>query len=101
MEHGWFAKQLGDGALAMGPLNDIMERFLAAYSAAGSPTAMAVFGRHNSAGTPHSEVWVYFAPGAEELALELGALPCERPSTSDLSLLAGNEQAWSLLFPDS
>jgi hypothetical protein len=100
MKQGWFAKNLGDGVLAMGPLNDIQQRFLSAYQAAGAPADMAVFGRHTSEGSLHCEVWVYFAPAAAQLAQAVDALPCERPATDGLSLLAGSEQAWSALFPD-
>ncbi len=95
----WFSKNLGDGMLAWEPLAHIEALSLAAFTNAGGREDMAVFMRHESEGRLHCELIVYFSPAASELAKEVDADRCERPSAHGLGLLAGSEDCWSALFP--
>ena len=46
-------------------------------------------------------VTVYFTPTATDLAKLFDAVPCEKPTpTSQFSLLAGDQRAWGIHFPD-
>ncbi len=96
----WFTTSLGDATLALEPLDRLEAAFRAAFGTAGCPPEAAVFFRHESEGHLHCELRVYLSPATEALARTLGADPCGRPSPQDLSLLAGPEGAWRLLFPD-
>ncbi len=96
----WFTTSLGDATLALEPLDRLEAGFLSTYGTAGDPPEAAVFFRHESEGHLHCDLRVYFSPATEALARSLGAEACGRPSPQDLSLLAGSEAAWGLLFPD-
>ncbi len=95
----WFLKNLGDGMLASEPLRHLEELFLAVYANAGNPKEMAAFIRHESDGRLHCEVKVYFSPASVVVAREVDAEPCGRPIPNGLSLLAGSEDSWFVLFP--
>ena len=97
MNH-WYSVSLGDGITAAMPSAEIEERFQRVFLSAGKPHEMAVFLRSESEGRLHCEVIAYFSPAAAELATEFYAQPCAEPARVGLSLLAGEEQAWSLLF---
>ncbi len=96
----WYSKELGDGIIATTPSNEIQEVFLRLYDAAGKPIEMAVFTRHESEGRLHCEVIAYFSPAAKDIAQVFNAQPCEKPSLAGLGLLAGDQDSWSLLFPE-
>lgn len=96
----WFKLDLGDALLASEPLHHIEQRFVSEFNSAGRPVDMAVFIRHQSSGSVHCSVRLYFSPASATLAQALGAIACERPSSDDLGLLAGIEQAWSRLFAE-
>lgn len=95
----WFFKNFGDGMLASEPLCHLEELLLAVYENAGNPKEMAAFIRHESDGRLHCEVKVYFSPASVVVAREVDAEPCERPVPNGLSLLAGSEDSWLVLFP--
>jgi hypothetical protein len=96
----WYSLVLGDG-LTSGALSaEVEEVFAPIFMAAGRPSAMAVFTRPESEGRLHCEVIAYFSPAARDVANALDAEPCERPLRTGLSLLAGNESAWSVLFAE-
>ncbi len=95
----WFLKNLGDGMLASEPLRHLEELLLAVYANAGNPKEMAAFIRHESDGRLHCEVKVYFSPASVVVAREVDAEPCGRPIPNGLSLLAGSEDSWFVLFP--
>ncbi|ROR32059.1 hypothetical protein [Inmirania thermothiophila] len=98
---GWLCIRLGDALLADDRLAEVARRAREHLAAARDPDdATAVFYRHESEGRLHCEVVVYFAPAAAGLGRALGARPCGRPSPHGLSLLAGSERAWPLLFPE-
>jgi len=61
---------------------------------------MAAFTRHESEGHLHCEVKIYFSPMSVTVAREVNARPCEKPSPTGLSLLAGSEESWLALFPE-
>lgn len=86
--------------LASEALVEIETQFNAAYASAGSPADMAVFVRHESDGGLHCRVMLYFSPSSSPLASIISAEPCEQPESTSLGLLAGSENAWSVLFPD-
>jgi len=96
----WFSKNLGDAMLAGEPLEQLERRFLSMYADADCPNDMAVFMRHESEGRLHCEVKVYFSPASVGVAREIDAELCEKPSPDDLSILAGSEDSWLILFPE-
>jgi len=55
--------------------------------------------RHESEGRLHCEVRVYFSPAAADVAKAVGAIACKKPASNGLSLLAGPDESWSVLFP--
>ncbi|MEO8355717.1 MAG: hypothetical protein ABI621_07370 [Chloroflexota bacterium] len=97
----WYSKELGDGMLAAMPSEEIRDAFLRSFHAAGEPPAMAVFTRLESEGRLHCEVVAYFSPAAQDVAQAFDGEPCERPARTGLGLLAGDEGAWSVLFPEN
>jgi len=95
----WRSKPLGDGMWAPIAAAQIEEVFRSTFATAGKPAEMAIFTRHEE-GSLHCEVIAYFSPVAEDAAKEVDARPCERPARDGLSLLAGDENCWSALFPE-
>jgi hypothetical protein len=96
----WYSLVLGDGMTSGALSAEVEEAFAPIFMAAGRPPAMAVFTRPESEGRLHCEVIAYFPPGARDVANAFDAEPCERPARAGLSLLAGEEASWSLLFPE-
>lgn len=78
----------------------IKQLLLSAYSEADSPKEMAAFIRHESEGRLHCEVKIYFSPMSIAVAREVDAEPCEKPSPDGLSILAGSQDSWIVLFPE-
>jgi hypothetical protein len=99
--NSWYSLSLGDGIMASMPAAQIEEAFLQSFVAAGRPTEMAVFTRPESEGRLHCEVIAYFSPAAREVAKVFDAKPCGRPARAGLGLMAGDERAWSVLFPEA
>jgi hypothetical protein len=97
----WYSLSLGDGMMADGPSEQILQAFGPLFDAAGKPAEMAVFTRAESEGRLHCEVIAYFSPASAKIAEEFEAEPCEKPARSGLGLLAGDPRCWSLLFPES
>ena len=95
----WFTKNLGDAMLAGEPLEQIKALFLSAYERAENADEMALFFRHESEGSLHCEVKIYFTPASAFVAEAVDATPCNKPSPAGLGLLAGSEAAWPVLFP--
>lgn len=60
----------------------------------------AVFTRPESEGRLHCDVIAYFSPASENLASRFDAQPCEKPARAGMTLLAGDESSWSVLFPE-
>lgn len=87
--------------MAAMPSAEIEEHFQRSFIAAGKPPDMAVFLRSESEGRLHCEVIAYFSPAAAEVAQAFKAQPCATPVRAGLGLLAGDEQAWSVLFHES
>ena len=96
----WFTINLGDAMLAYEQQDRIKQLLLSAYADAGSPDDMAAFTRHESEGCLHCEVKIYLSPLSVTVARELNAQPCKKPSPADLSMLAGAQGSWSVLFPE-
>jgi hypothetical protein len=93
----WYSKPLGDGIWADVPSEEIKRLFQPLFEAAGRPAKMAVFTRHEE-GSLHC-MWVaYFSPVALEVAKAVESVPCERPVREGLSLLAGSDECWAMLF---
>jgi hypothetical protein len=99
--NNWYSLSLGDGIMAAMPSSEIEELFQQSFTAAGKPLEMAVFTRPESEGRLHCEVIAYFSPAAAEVAKAFDAQPCAKPARAGLSLLAGDERAWAVLFPES
>lgn len=96
----WFLLNLGDAMLAFDQQDRIKQLFLSIYSDAGNPKGMAAFIRHESEGRLHCEVKIYLSPMSVAVAREVDAKPCEKPSPDGLSVLAGSEDSWLVLFPE-
>lgn len=96
----WYSISLGDGIMAAAPSAELETLFRRFFTAAGMPSNMAVFTRSESEGRLHCEVIAYFSPAAVEVAKAVEAQPCVKPERTGLSLLAGDERAWSKLFPE-
>lgn len=99
--NSWYALSLGDGVMSGGLSPGIEERFLSFFAAAGKPPEMAVYTRPESENRLYCEVIAYFSPAAVDVAKACGGHPCAKPDRSGLRLLAGDEQSWSILFPES
>lgn len=99
--NSWYSISLGDGIMASMPTAQIEETFQRTFESSGRPPEMAVFTRSESEGRLHCEVIAYFSPAAWQVAVACDAAPCNTPVRSGLSLLAGDERAWSLLFPEA
>ncbi|HEY9528946.1 MAG TPA: hypothetical protein VIR02_17790 [Anaerolineales bacterium] len=97
----WYSLSLGDGMTSGMLSSEIETAFARRFTAAGSPQTMAVFTRSESEGRLHCEVIAYFSPAARDLAKAFDAEPCVEPSREGLSLLAGEDAAWSVLFSRS
>ncbi len=96
----WYSVSLGDGVTAPTPSDELEALFRHAFDAAGQPPQMAVFTRAESENRLYCEVIAYFSPATQEIAQAFDAEPCEKPGPAGLGLLAGDERAWSLLFPE-
>ena len=94
----WFTSNLGDAMLAGEALEHIKTLFMSAYAKSNGSNEMAIFVRHESEGRLHCEVLVYFSPATAHVAEAVGALACNKPTPLGLGLLAGSEDAWSILF---
>ena len=93
----WYCKALGDGAAAFAPSLRIQQLFAPMFAAAGQPSTMAVFSRHDRRA---NVVTVYFSPGAWRLAAFFDAGPCAKPSSEGMRLLIGDARCWEIYFPD-
>ena len=98
--NSWYSVSLGDGMMAGTPSDEIEELFRQQYNAAGEPIEMAVFTRPESEGRLYCEVIAYFSPAAAGIAKAFDAEPCEKPERMGLGLLAGDQNCWSVLFPE-
>jgi hypothetical protein len=96
----WFTRNLGDAMLAGESLEHIKRLFLSEFELKESSKGMAVFVRHESEGSLHCEVKIYFPPESFHVAEAVGAIPCKQPSPDGLDLLAGPEESWSIHFPE-
>lgn len=93
----WYSKSLGDGMWAPTARAEIEKLFQPSFESAGMPDDMAVFMREEE-GELHCEWIAYFSPATEQIAKVLDARPCNQPARFGLSLLAGSEESWSVLF---
>jgi len=95
----WFKSNLGDAMLAGESLDHIKMLFLSMYEDVGCSHEIAVFMHHESEGRLHCEVKIYFSPAAVDVAKAVGAIACKKPGSESLSLLAGSNESWPVLFP--
>jgi len=100
MNH-WFRKNLGDAMLAAPLLDPIKAHYLTEFGLANDCNEAAIFVRHESEGRLHCELNVYFSPATFVVAKAAAAHPCNKPTPDGLSLLAGSESAWSILFSEN
>ncbi len=94
----WYTKEIGDGITASISSDEIKGAFSRVFQTEGTSPDVAVFTRLESEGRLHCEVIAYFSPAASDLAKAFDAEPCEKPSRTGLDLIAGDQQAWSVLF---
>ena len=97
----WYSLSLGDGITSGTISSEIESSFARLFAAVERTAGMAVFTRPESEGRLHCEVIAYFSPVARDLAQAFDAEPCARPARAGLGLLAGDETAWSVLFPET
>ena len=95
----WFTSNLGDAMLAGESVDHIKTLFLSIYGDVSYSNEMAVFMRHESEGCLHCEVKIHFSPAAVDVAKAVGAIACKKPGSASLSLLAGSDDSWPVLFP--
>jgi len=75
--------------LAGEALARIEKLFKAAYAKARKPEGMALYFRHENEGRLHCEVIIYLSLPASDVAKEIEAESCEKPSLHGLGLLIG------------
>ena len=97
----WYSQNLGDGMMACMPLGRIEDALALIVEKGDDQVDKAVFTRSSSEGSLHCEVYVYFSPALASMAKELGATPCSKPTTEGLSLFAGSEKSWQILFSET
>ena len=99
----WYASNLGEAIYGGDQILDqsVYPRFQDLYAQAGAPADMAVFTRLESEGRLHCELVVYFSPAAGAVAQVCEGEPCEKPARAGLKLFAGDDRAWSALFPEA
>ena len=95
----WYILSLGDGMTSGALAAEIEQAFGKLSAASAQPPEMAVFTRPESEGRLHCEVMAYFSPAAADVAKAFDAEPCVRPARAGLTLLTGDENSWSALFP--
>ena len=77
----------------------VMDAFMPKYVGSGRPVDMALFSSYNE---DDNEVTVYFSPKTASLAMRFGASPCDSDFVDvKLTLLAGDDRAVEVLFPDA
>jgi len=81
-------------------LTEIEQQFLAACAEAGNPAEMALFTRHESEGRLHCDLMLYLSPASFAVAGDIGARPCNKPSSNSLALLVGSDDSWQALFSE-
>lgn len=96
----WFTSNLGDAMLAGDMLERIKTLYVSAHARSNGSNEMAIFVRHESEGRLHCEVRVYFSPATAHVAEAVDAVACKKPSPAGMGLVAGSEDAWSILFPE-
>lgn len=96
----WYRLSLGDGVMAPTSSDEIQEEFYKSYNSSGSQLERAIFTRPESEGRLYCEIIAYFSPAARNVAIAFDAEPCEKPVRTGLVLLAGEPEAWSVLFPE-
>lgn len=90
---GWYRLDLRDG---IGALVEDSWKLAWTVAQSGNETdcSSAVFQKRG----PQDRLTLYFSPAAHALAEAFGAVPCERPSPADMTLVAGDERAWQIHF---
>ena len=92
----WHSLNLGNGADAYGPTQQIIAAFFLVFHSKGDPKDMAIFSRRDARS---NDVLIYFSPAASDLAkAHSNAISCERPERDRLELLAGRQDCWDILF---
>ena len=89
IENGWYYDFDREEPFTPEDLGQIESLFSAAYERAGRPKDMVLYLRHESEGRLHCEAIVYLSPAAADVAREIGADSCARPTSNGLGLLVG------------
>ena len=97
----WFTCNLGDAMLAGESLEHIKTLFMSSQARSKDSNEMAIFIRHESEGSLHCDVRLYFSPATAHVAEAVDATACIKPIPRDMGLLAGSKAAWSILFPET
>jgi hypothetical protein len=96
----WYGIFLGNSADALTPRIKIRTRFMVDFAAEGRPVERR-FSLSTANPATGGKVALYFSPRAERFAKTmLGAAPTVRPPPDRLTLAAGDQRCWSVLFPN-
>ncbi len=90
----WYSKELGDGVAAFEPTIALMQRMGVLLMMPNTSKEAAMFSRSDIS---RNMVTVYFSPDAKSIAEDAGAIPCDKPTSERLGLIAGHIDAWKLI----
>lgn len=87
----WYKLALGNDDEAFEPALRIQQMFMSKFLMCPPGSGRALFSCYDK---QHDNLWLYFSPAAEDIALRVYAKPCEPPTALDcIGLLAGEGDA--------
>ena len=90
----WYKLALGNDDQAFEPALRIQQMFMSKFLLCPPGSGRALFSCYDK----HSDnLWIYFSPAAQDIAVRVCALPCDPPGALDcIGLLAGEGDALGL-----
>ncbi|EHL22049.1 hypothetical protein KYG_14893 [Acidovorax sp. NO-1] len=95
----WYKLALGNDDEAFEPALRIQQMFMSKFLMCPPGSGRALFSCYDK---QHDNLWLYFSPAAEDIALRVYAKPCKPPTALEcIGLLAGEGDALggSVEFP--
>lgn len=87
----WYKLALGNDEQAFEPALRIQQMFMSKFLMCPPGSGRALFSCYDK---EHDNLWLYFSPAAEDIALRVYAEPCDPPTALDsIGLLAGEGDA--------
>lgn len=87
----WYKLALGNDDQAFEPALRIQQMFMSKFLMCPPGSGRALFSRYDK---EKDNLWLYFSPATEDIALRVYAEPCDPPSALDsIGLLAGEGDA--------